>query len=119
MKKRNKAFTLAEMMVVMLILTVMLAAFAPLMTKRKAGSASESPWRYAVNNTDAYFGVGDNQTAMIGQRTKNSGENARLIINTKDNQRHILFKKNGTQVADLWFMEIIFYLEHRLLQVIQ
>jgi len=103
MKKRNKAFTLAEMMVVMLILTVMLAAFAPLMTKRKAGSASESPWRYAVNNTDAYFGIGDNQTAMLGQKSKNAGENARLIINTKDNQRHILFKKNGTQVADLWF----------------
>ena len=37
MKKDNEflGFTLAEMLVVMLILTIVLAAFAPLMTKRK------------------------------------------------------------------------------------
>ena len=31
----HRGFTLAEMMIVMLILTIILAAFAPLMTKRK------------------------------------------------------------------------------------
>ena len=33
---KRVAFTLAEMMVVMLILTIILAAFSPLMTRRKA-----------------------------------------------------------------------------------
>jgi len=95
------AFTLAEMMVVLLILTICLAAFAPLMTKRRTVDIS-SPWRYSSNNSDIYYGMGSTQTAMIGQNTKVSGDNAKLIINTNDsNQRHVTFKQAGTKVGEL------------------
>ena len=93
---KNKAcFTLAEMMVVMLILTIVLAAFAPLMTKRKTVDLS-SPWRYATNNSDIYYGLGAKQSAMIGQNSKASGDlDSRLIINTSDDsQAHILLKSS-------------------------
>ena len=99
--KKCVAFTLAEMMVVMLILTIILAAFAPLMTKRRTVDTS-SPWRYASNNSDIYYGMGSTQSAMIGQNSKASGETARLILNTSSTgQRHILFKAVGTQVGEL------------------
>ena len=68
-KFKVHAFTFAEMMVVMLILTIVLAAFAPLMTKRRTVDLT-SPWRYATNNSDAYFGLASSQTAMIGQNSK-------------------------------------------------
>jgi len=99
--KKCVAFTLAEMMVVMLILTIILAAFAPLMTKRRTVDTS-SPWRYASNNSDIYYGMGSTQSVMIGQNSKASGETARLILNTSSTgQRHILFKAVGTQVGEL------------------
>ena len=80
----HRGFTLAEMMIVMLILTIILAAFAPLMTKRKAVDLS-SPWRWASNNSDIYYGTGNNQTAMIGQKTKATTDpNATLLIKSGD-----------------------------------
>ena len=102
MRVRGKfAFTLAEMMVVLLILTICLAAFAPLMTKRRTVDIS-SPWRYASNNSDIYYGMGSTQTAMIGQNSKSADDNARLIINTTDNnQRQIVFRQAGTYVGHL------------------
>ena len=79
----------------MLILTIVLAAFAPLMTKRRTVDLS-SPWRYATNNSDIYYGLGAKQSAMIGQNSKASGDlDSRLIINTSDDsQAHILLKSS-------------------------
>lgn len=84
------------MMVVMLILTIILAAFAPLMTKRKTVDLS-NPWRYTANNSDIYYGLASAQTAMIGQNSKSGSDpNSRLIINTaNDNQKHLLFKQGA------------------------
>ncbi|MFQ8625779.1 MAG: prepilin-type N-terminal cleavage/methylation domain-containing protein [Candidatus Gastranaerophilaceae bacterium] len=68
MFKIKKGFTLAEMMVVMLILSIVLAAMAPVMTTRNKTDQT-SPWRYSEGNlSDAYYGLGESQTAMIGQR---------------------------------------------------
>ena len=97
-------FTLAEIMVVLFVLTVILAAFAPIMTTRtKTGGTS--PWRYASPDTaNAYFGALDNQTAMIGQSTKSSDDiDSKLIINTPDDDTAaILFKQDGTNLAQLF-----------------
>ena len=88
---KKKAFTLAEMMVVMLILTIVLAAFAPLMTKRRTVDLS-SPWRYATNNSDIYYGLGAKQTAMIGKNNKSSSDiDSKLLINADSQQAHISF----------------------------
>ena len=95
----KKAFTLAEMMVVMLILSIVLAAMAPVMTTRNK-TEQTSPWRYAEGNlSDAYYGLGVNQTAMIGQREfETTDEPAKLIINanSRGHSEHIAFKFDTT-----------------------
>ena len=102
MKKDNEflGFTLAEMLVVMLILTIVMAAFAPLMTKRKTVDLT-SPWRYAANNSDAYYGLSNTQTAMIGQNAKaDSDPDTRFLIKKSDEgQSYITFKDNGGGIA--------------------
>ena len=95
----KKAFTLAEMMVVMLILSIVLAAMAPVVTTRSKVDQS-SPWRYSEGNlSDAYYGLGEVQTAMIGQREfETTDEPAKLIIdaNSKSRGEHIAFKFDRT-----------------------
>ena len=95
------------MMVVMLVLTIILAAFAPLMTKRRLVDTS-SPWRYSTNNQDIYFGLASKQTAMIGQDEEASGEpDSRLLINTAStSQRHILLKGPSNALGALGIFSI-------------
>ncbi len=100
-KSRSRAFTLAEMMVVMLILSIVLAAMAPVVTTRSKVDQS-SPWRYSEGNlSDAYYGLGESQTAMIGQREfTNTDETAKLIINTSGTRpSHIAFKRGDSNIG--------------------
>ena len=103
-KERFFAFTLAEMMVVMLIMSIILAAMAPVMTTRSKADYS-SPWRYSPENaSDAYFGISDSsQIAMIGQPNKlETDDNARLIINsTATLKPQISFKRDNQTVGRL------------------
>jgi prepilin-type N-terminal cleavage/methylation domain-containing protein len=95
---KKKAFTLAEMMVVLLILSIVLAAFAPIMTRR---SAAGKPyyWRSENNSAQIYYGTAAGNRVNIGQKNDTNDTNARLIINTgDDNQNHILFKRGGTNL---------------------
>ena len=108
MKQRFYGFTLAEMMVVMLILSIVLAAFAPVMTTRQKRDIS-SPWKYSDNQSDAYFGLGNEQRAMIGQKNRPISGTAdpdnRLTIQTsRDTQSHILFKDSGNNISGKLFM---------------
>ena len=90
------AFTLAEMMVVMLILSIIMAAMAPVMTTRNKLDQS-APWSWATNGSDAYYGIGDAQVAMIGQEeVKPTDDGARFIINSPSSLNHILFKNGDT-----------------------
>ena len=100
---KRAAFTLAEMMVVMLILSIVLAAFAPMMTKRRTVDNS-SPWRYATNNSDAYYGLAAEQTAMIGQNAKRSDDlSSKLLINTSGSgQAHMALVSSGTKLGQLY-----------------
>ena len=106
---RNRSgFTLAEMMVVMLILSIVMAAFAPIMTRRNK-TDFKSPW--ATVNNDAsgsiYFinsKVEDLASARIGfdgSYENLAGANyARLLINAKDGNWNALgFMYNGDQVG--------------------
>lgn len=96
------------MMVVMLIMSIALACMAPVMTTkmkadRERALANTSPWNWAQNNTDAYFGLEAMQTAMIGQDTKGAAEDAKLIIHNNDESVRdmILFKHNGDVLGRL------------------
>ena len=98
----KKGFTLAEIMVVLFIMTIILAAFAPLMTVRAKSTSKTSPWNWATpDSANTYFGVHPNQRVMIGQKTKGDDISNKLTINTTDGQKHILFKNNGTATGTL------------------
>ena len=79
--KRNKsAYTIAEVMIVLLILTVIFAAFAPIITKRKLSSykSSNAIWN-KYNETkgfDAYFDPSNTKntgTAFFGVKPDSYG----------------------------------------------
>lgn len=62
-----KAFTLAEIMILLLTLSILLAAFAPVFTRRYVNAGSDDVWSYVVadDNFDAYYHVlSDNYTAQ-------------------------------------------------------
>ena len=103
LNKGFSAFTLAEMMVVMLIMSIILAAMAPVMTTKNKVDNS-SPWKYSPNNSsDAYFGQGASMRAMIGQLNGEDTDNGKLIINNLGSSfSHILFKNGNTILGDLY-----------------
>lgn len=61
--KRKHAFTLAEIMIVLLIMTILFAAFAPLITRRKglSGISKYNVWNYLDTNStmNAAYDPGD------------------------------------------------------------
>ena len=95
------------MMVVMLIMSIILAAMAPVMTTRSKADSS-SPWRYSPENlSDAYFGAGESQIAMIGQPNKlETDDAARLILTTSSSLPvHLSFKRDNTTLGRLQFVD--------------
>ena len=94
-------------MVVMLIMSIILAAMAPVMTTRSKADSS-SPWRYSPENlSDAYFGAGESQIAMIGQPNKlETDDAARLILTTSSSLPvHLSFKRDNTTLGRLQFVD--------------
>ena len=68
--KRRHAFTLAEVMIVLLVLTLLLAVFAPLITKRRTAKKGEEVWRWATRNylagpMDAFFNPEGRENASL------------------------------------------------------
>ena len=91
----------------MLIMSIILAAMAPVMTTRSKADSS-SPWRYSPENlSDAYFGAGDSQIAMIGQPNKlETDDAARLILTTSSSLPvHLSFKRDNTTLGRLQFVD--------------
>ena len=64
MNKKLKAFSLAELLISLLIISIVLSAAIPTLTKKNAGA--EMIWRWSNTNNSAYFGAGALQTAMLG-----------------------------------------------------
>ncbi len=91
---QKSGFTLAEMMVVMLIMSIIMAAFAPVVTTRNKSGDNSERWRWARNRSDIYYGIADTQVAMIGQNEREATDpSSKLLISTiEDGQNHILFK---------------------------
>ncbi len=65
MNKKLKGFSLAELLISLLIISIVLSAAIPTLT-RKSGANREYVWKWSGNNNNAYFGVGANQSAIIG-----------------------------------------------------
>lgn len=62
-----KAFTLAELMILLLTLSIIMAAFAPVFTRRYNNAAADDVWSYVLSddNEDSYYDViNKNNTAQ-------------------------------------------------------
>ncbi len=94
------------MMVVMLILSIVLAAMAPVMTTRyKSKPNNASPWLYDSNNrNNIWFGAAPAQHAMIGQNSYGADDTlAKLLITVGDDTTNFLaFKRNNMQLGRLF-----------------
>ena len=97
------------MMVVMLIMSIIMAAFAPVVTTRNKSGDNSERWRWAQNRSDIYYGLGESQVAMIGQNNRQATDpSSKLLISTlADGQNHILFKRainssSGTILGKLY-----------------
>ena len=65
MNKKLKGFSLAELLISLLIISIVLSAAIPTLTK-KSGANREFIWSWANQNNSAYFGLGANQSAILG-----------------------------------------------------
>lgn len=59
---KNKGFTLAELMIMLAVFAILLAATAPIFTVRYKNATTEDVWAFVANdeNMDAYSDVGNN-----------------------------------------------------------
>lgn len=68
MKNHKRGFSIAEALVTMMIISLILAAILPVMSRRNL--TNDSMWRYVSAltgaNSDVYYGIGNNQTAILG-----------------------------------------------------
>ena len=65
MNRKLKGFSLAELLISLLIISIVLSAAIPTIT-RKAGADREAIWRWTNEGNNAYFGTGSNQSAILG-----------------------------------------------------
>ena len=90
----------------MLILSIVLAAMAPVMTTRyKSKPNNASPWLYDSNNrNNIWFGAAPAQHAMIGQNSYGADDTiAKLLITVGDDTTNFLaFKRNNTNIGRLF-----------------
>ena len=102
MREERNGFSLMELMVVLLIVAIIAAASAPMVSRKLARDAAQgdSPWVYAgLANSIAYNMAGANATAMIGtaQLPNAAGNNNRpkLYIESNGNEPQIGFGRRG------------------------
>lgn len=93
MNSNQKGFTLAEMMIVLLIMSIVTAAFLPVITKKN--KITTELWSLAANNSDIYSQLGATQSVMIGKSSNDN--NTKLLINSVASMPdQIGFEEDGT-----------------------
>lgn len=83
-----KAFTLAEIMVLLLTLSILLAAFAPVFTRRYQNVSNDDVWTFVAGDQgySAYFDVPNKifiNSAFVGLNPTNSDD---VLTHTKDSK---------------------------------
>lgn len=90
-----KAFTLAEIMVLLLTLSILLAAFAPVFTRRYQNVTSDEVWTFISGDDEknAYFDAPNKMfvnQAFLGLQPIDSGD---VLTLTKNGQGEVLYSK--------------------------
>ncbi|MGN0031258.1 MAG: tail fiber domain-containing protein [Candidatus Gastranaerophilaceae bacterium] len=131
MDNKKHGYTLAEIMVVLLVLTIIFAAFAPVFTKRRqvASTSKYNVWQYHDRvQFNAFYNPGDqslNGEAFIGITPEDKGaisttflplskliiRSSKSVTSEAANQRHIQFRyRSATKpekgdFAGIWYMD--------------
>ena len=67
---KRKGFSLAELLIALLVISIVLSAAIPTITKKNTASG-EKIWRWSDRNmNNIYFGLGENQSVIIGADAK-------------------------------------------------
>ncbi|MGN0030851.1 MAG: tail fiber domain-containing protein [Candidatus Gastranaerophilaceae bacterium] len=98
--KIKKGFSLTELLIVLVIIAVLFAALAPIMTRRKLGTAiaNEAVWSFVTDAKDAFFDpnagnapgaayFGFSPSSLVDQKPY-----AKVYLRAKANQNHIQFR---------------------------
>ena len=107
MKRQKYGFSLMEMMVVLLIISIIMAATAPMVAKKMATDRANggSPWVFTSNNGNIGFNIaGNNVSAIIGAAEISGRPNnivPRLIINGSNTQPVLAFASGSAYVGQL------------------
>lgn len=97
---KKQAFSLTELLIVLVVIAILFAAMAPIVTKRRNGSdfANETVWNYVNDDDqmDAFYDPGMRSwtsTAVFGfTPSKMEAPYAKTIIKAKPQQRMIQFR---------------------------
>ncbi len=97
MKKTNVGFSLSEALITLMIISLILAAVLPVISKRN--NTSDSIWKYvstgAGSNSNIFYGLGTSQTAIIGHNTvPDSSSGSRLILVTPADNSYDTIKRS-------------------------
>ena len=65
MNRKLKGFSLAELLISLLVISIVLSAAIPTLTKRSAQDR-EQIWKWSTDNNSTYFGLGANQSVLVG-----------------------------------------------------
>lgn len=100
--KKFSGFSLVEMMVVLLIVAVVMAATAPMVSKKMSkGVGTESnPWMWLGNDGSMGYNIGNRDVgALIGASTDGlSSNHAKLYIKTDGTKKPHMILKNGNML---------------------
>ena len=103
--RRLSGFSLMEMMVVLLIVSIVAAASAPMISKKVVGSAeNDSPWVWTgLNNNIAYNLDTSDSSAIIGfKHVPKDAEKAKLYIQSADAIPQISLGDGTKSLKQLW-----------------
>ena len=73
MSKKLKGFSLAELLISLLVISIVLSAAIPTITKRTA-QEREQIWKWSTDNNSTFFGLGSNQAVLVGISNVPTGE---------------------------------------------
>ena len=83
MSKKFKGFSLAELLISLLVISIVLSAAIPTITKRTAQDR-EQIWKWSTDNNGTYFGLGSNQAVLIGTPIMPTGNIAVFMDDDND-----------------------------------
>ena len=112
MYREEKGFSIAEALITLMIVSLILAAVLPVVSKKS--KTSDAIWHYVVSgtgaNSDVYYGASNSQSAIIGNTSApDSSKGSRLVIVTPEDssgdtiQRSLIdfYQKTSTGMTNI------------------